>query len=101
MMQTGKRWLGSICFDIAVIALSSSYALAQSTMDEVHVAVSAAPIHAEGFRSRSNENTGVIRKSVELVLVPVTVPVQKRKIIVHIATSADGYIARTDGNLVG
>jgi dihydrofolate reductase len=24
---------------------------------------------------------------------------QKRKIIVHIATSADGYIARPDGNL--
>ena len=81
MMQTGKRWLGSISFDIALIVLSFSYASAQSTVDEVHVASNAAPVYGGGFRSPSYENAGLIRKSVELVLVPVTVMDQANRIV--------------------
>ena len=81
MMPTGKRGVGSICCDIALIALSFSYASAQSTIDEVHVAVNTAPIHVGGFRSRADERAGVIRQSVELVLVPVTVMDQANRIV--------------------
>ena len=81
MMQTGKQWLGYICFDAALMVLSFSYARAQNTVDEVHVASNAAPVYAAGFRSLSKENAGLIRKSVELVLVPVTVMDQANRLV--------------------
>jgi Ca-activated chloride channel homolog len=81
MMQTGKQWLGSIGFEFALIVLSFSYAPAQRTIDEAHVALNVAPVHAGGFRSRSDETAGVIRQSVELVLVPVTVMDQANRIV--------------------
>src|SRR5215469_625326 len=58
-----------------------SYVQAQSRVDEVHIASNATPLYAAGFRSASNENAGLIRKSVELVLVPVTVMDQANRIV--------------------
>jgi len=81
MMQTGKHWLGYICFDAALMVLSFSYARAQNTVDEVHVASNEAPVYAAGFPSLSKENAGLIRKSVELVLVPVTVMDQGNRFV--------------------
>lgn len=81
MMQTGKQWFGYICFDAALMVLSFSYAGAQNTVDEVHVASNVAPVYAGGFRSPSYVNAGLIRKSVELVLVPVTVMDQANRIV--------------------
>jgi Ca-activated chloride channel homolog len=81
MMQTGKQWLGYICLDAALIVFSFSYVQAQSRVDEVHIASNAAPVHTAGFRSSSNENAGLIRKSVELVLVPVTVMDQANRLV--------------------
>jgi Ca-activated chloride channel family protein len=56
-------------------------ALAQSAIDEVHIEPRGHPSQPDSLNSPAKNTTGVIRKKVELVLVPVTVTDESNRIV--------------------
>jgi Ca-activated chloride channel family protein len=71
---------------VAVAAmLSLSAALAQSSLDEVHIQPRVHPSQLDYLNSLAKNATGIIRKNVELVLVPVTVTDGYNRIVVGLS----------------
>src|SRR5207249_12261544 len=50
-------------------------------------------------RKREAVDGGAYRRAPRLLATEIGLVTKRRKVIVHIATSADGYIARSDGDL--
>src|SRR5437868_5104695 len=80
-MQAGKQMLCSIGFVAVAVMMNMSILSAQSAIDEVHVQPRAQSGKPEVPGALAQGATAIIRKSVELVLVPVTVMDESNRII--------------------
>jgi Ca-activated chloride channel family protein len=72
-MPAVKQSLTRIWSVAVLVMLSFFHAHAQTTLNDVHVEPRTQSAQPDGLRSLARSATGVIRKTVELVLVPVTV----------------------------
>ncbi len=80
-MQAGKQCLCSIGFIAVAIMTNLSTLSAQSAIDEVHIQPRAQSAKRDVPGALAQAAMGVIRESVELVLVPVTVMDESNRII--------------------
>jgi Ca-activated chloride channel family protein len=72
-MQSGKQLFRRIWFVAFVVMLNFSLAHAQSTIDEVHIVPRVRSTQPESPSALAKSGAEIIRTSVEMVLVPVTV----------------------------
>ena len=72
-MQAGQQFLHGMGFVAVYAMLNFSIALAQNGIDEVHI--------QPRVQTSQQSTTGVIRKNVNLVLVPVTVTDESNRIV--------------------
>src|SRR5579864_2527193 len=80
-MQIGYQFLRTIWFVALVVMISFSAGLAQSSMDEVHIEPRVRAAQPGYPNSTAKTAMGIIRTSVELVLVPVTVMDSSNRIV--------------------
>jgi Ca-activated chloride channel family protein len=80
-MQMGYQFLRTIWFVALVVMISFSAGLAQSSMDEVHIEPRVRAAQPGYPNSTAKTAMGIIRTSVELVLVPVTVMDSSNRIV--------------------
>jgi Ca-activated chloride channel family protein len=80
-MQAGKQVLCSIGFVLVAVMMNLSIVSAQSAIDEVHIQPRAQSVKPDVPGALAQGAIGIIRKSVELVLVPVTVMDESNRII--------------------
>jgi len=80
-MQLGKQFLPSILLIAIAVMINFCPASAQSTIDDVHVAPRVQLARSEPPEVPAETGMGTIRKTVELVLVPVTVMDQSNRIV--------------------
>ena len=78
-MQSGQTLSSRVWFIAIVLVVSLSQARAQTELNEVHVAARASSDDA--LHSLGRSATGLIRTTVELVLVPVTVVDESHRIV--------------------
>src|SRR5439155_2637571 len=84
----GRKW----CIRYRVTGLRNSVlAISNADWGILSVAV------RSSFRSVST--SGTVEIEARLLATEIGLVTKRRKVIVHIATSADGYIARSDGDL--
>ena len=72
-MQAGKPSLTQICFVAIAVILTFRPARAQTDLNDVHIAPRVQSDQPDALGSVARTTTGIIRTTVELVLVPVTV----------------------------
>ena len=72
-MQASKQSVSQVCFVAALMALSVWHAHAQSSLEDIHVMPRGQVENPDASGSLRKAGGEVIRKTVELVLVPVTV----------------------------
>jgi len=84
-MHAGKQMLCSIGFIALAVMMNMSILSAQSAIDEVHIQPRAQSVKPEVPGALAQGATASIRKSVELVLVPVTVMDESNRIITGLA----------------
>ena len=80
-MQAGKQMFCSIGFVAVAVMMNMSILSAQSAIDEVHVQPRTQSAKPDVPGVQAQGATAIIRKSVELVLVPVTVMDESNRII--------------------
>jgi Ca-activated chloride channel homolog len=80
-MQAGKEVLCSIGLVAVVVTMNLSILSAQSAIDEVHIQPRAQSVKPDLPDALAQGAIGIIRKSVEMVLVPVTVMDESNRII--------------------
>jgi Ca-activated chloride channel family protein len=80
-MQEGKQCLCSIGFVAVAVVVNLSILSAQSAIDEVHIQPRAQSAKPEVPGALAQGALGIIRESVELVLVPVTVMDESNRIV--------------------
>jgi Ca-activated chloride channel family protein len=80
-MQEGKQCLCSIGFVAVAVVVNLSILSAQSAIDEVHIQPRAQSAQPEVPGALAQGALGIIRESVELVLVPVTVMDESNRIV--------------------
>lgn len=80
-MQAGKQCLCSIGFVAVAVMMNLSILSAQSAIDEVHIQPRARSAKPEVPGALAQGAMGIIRESVELVLVPVTVTDESNRIV--------------------
>jgi len=80
-MQAGKQVLCNIGFVAVAVMMNLSILSAQNAIDEVHVQPRAQSAKSDFPGVLAQDATAIIRKSVELVLVPVTVMDESNRII--------------------
>jgi Ca-activated chloride channel family protein len=80
-MQSGKQFFLRIWFAAIALMLSFSSAHAQSAIDEVHIVPRVRSTQPESPSAPAKSATGIIRTSVEMVLVPVTVTDTANRIV--------------------
>ena len=80
-MHAGKQSLCSVGFVVVAVMMNLSMLSAQGTIDEVHIQPRAQSAKAEFPGALAQGATAIIRKNVELVLVPVTVMDESNRIV--------------------
>ena len=81
VMEAGKQVLCSIGFVAVAVMMNLSILSAQIAIDEAHIQPRARAAKSDFPGALAQGATGIIRKSVELVLVPVTVMDESNRII--------------------
>lgn len=81
VMRAVKQCLSSIGFVVAAVMMSLPIVSAQSAIDEVHVQPRSQSAKPDVIGAMARGAMGIIRESVELVLVPVTVMDESNRII--------------------
>ena len=72
-MQAGKPSVNQVCFVAIAVILTLRQAHAQTDVSDVHIAPRVQSAQPDALSSSARTTAGIIRKTVELVLVPVTV----------------------------
>jgi Ca-activated chloride channel family protein len=80
-MQAGRQSLTQICFVAMAVILTFRPAHAQTDLNDVHIAPRIQAAQQDVLSSLARTTTGIIRKTVELVLVPVTVMDESNRIV--------------------
>jgi Ca-activated chloride channel family protein len=81
VMQAGNQFFPGIWFVAVAVMMTFSSARAQSIMDEVHIQPRVKTAQPGSLSVLTKTATGIIRKTVELVLVPVTVMDDSNRIV--------------------
>src|SRR5580693_2860908 len=81
VMQAGNQFFPGIWFVAVAVMMTFSSARAQSIMDEVHIQPRVKTAQPGSLNVLTKTATGIIRKTVELVLVPVTVMDDSNRIV--------------------
>src|ERR1700739_1338466 len=81
-MQAGKPSLTQTCFVAIAVILTFRQARAQTDLNDVHIAPKVQSAEPDALSSLARTTTGILRKTVELVLVPVTVMDGSNRIVI-------------------
>jgi Ca-activated chloride channel family protein len=81
VMQAVRPILCGIGLVVMTVILNSSLLRSQSAIDEVHIQRRAQSVKPDSPGGLAHDPTGIIRKSVQLVLVPVTVMDESNRIV--------------------